>query len=100
MMHHTVTKIGGKHFARLGAVSDETDRPSRSVRMRAQFLLQREQMRLGVDLKGQRVRGCPLIAAALAIVLPQRAKRIEVRADHEPPRTAVTKLLFVLLSLF
>ena len=68
--------------------------------MRAQFLLQREQMRLGVHLKGQRVRGCTLIAAALAIVLPQRAKGIEVRADHEPPRTAITKLLFVLLSLF
>jgi hypothetical protein len=44
--------------------------------------------------------GAPLVAAAVTILPPQRAERIGVRADHEPPRTARTKLLLFLLFAF
>ena len=57
-------------------------------------------MRLSVDLESQGVRRIALVAAAPAIAPPQGAERIDVRADHEPPRTASTRLLLLLLLLF
>jgi len=68
--------------------------------MRPQLLLQRQQMRLGVDLERQGIEGVALIAAALTIVPPQRREGIQVRADHQPPRTARTRSELFLSSLF
>ena len=52
------------------------------------------------DLEGERVERLPLVAAAGAVVPPQRAEGVEVRAGHEPPRTARTKVLLLLSSSF
>jgi hypothetical protein len=100
MMHDAVAKIGGENFTRLRAVGDETDRTPWPVGVRAQLLLQREQVGLRVHFKGQGIYCVALVAAALAIVPPQRSEGIDVRADHRPPRTARAKLLLFLLSLF
>jgi len=63
----------------------------------AQFLLERQQVRLRIDLEGQGVRSSALVAAALTIGPPQGTEGIEVRADHEPPRTTRTWLVLLLL---
>jgi hypothetical protein len=55
MMHHAVAKIGGKDFAGFGTIGDEADGPSRSVGVRAQCLLQRQEVGLSVAFKGQGV---------------------------------------------
>ncbi len=68
--------------------------------MSAEILLECKQLGLGIHLEGQRVKGVPLVAAAVAILPPQRAERVELRADHEPPRTARTWKVLLLLSLF
>ena len=41
-----------------------------------------------------------VVAAALAIVPPQRREGIEGRVDHQPPRTARTWSALFLLALF
>jgi len=65
----------------------------------AKLLLEREQLGLGVHLEGARIKGVPLVAAAVAVMPPQRAERVELRADHEPPRTTRTwRLLFLLFA--
>ena len=68
--------------------------------MGAQLLLERKQVGLGIHLEGQGVQGVPLLAAAAPVLPPERAEGIEVRADHEPPRTARTWLLLLLLFAF
>ncbi len=97
VMHDPIAKVRGKDFPRLWPVGDEANGAARRVCVRPELLLQRQQVRLGVHLEGQGVCGIALVAAALAIVPPQRVERIQVRADHEPPRTASTRRLRDLL---
>ena len=99
-MHDPVAEVRGEDLARLGAGGDEEDRSSWPVAVAAKLLLEREQAGLGVHLEGERIKGVPLVAAAVAVVPPQRAERVEIRADHEPPRTARTWLSLFLSSLF
>jgi len=95
-----VAEVRREDLARLRAAGDEADRGSRAVAVGAELLLEREQVRFGVRLEGERIARVPLVAAAAAVLPPQLAERIEIRADHEPPRTARAKLVLLLLSLF
>jgi hypothetical protein len=95
-----VAEVRREDLARLWAAGDEADRGSRAVALGAELLLEREQVRFGVRLEGERIARVPLVAAAAAVLPPQLAERIEVRADHEPPRTAWTTLLLLLSFAF
>jgi len=41
-----------------------------------------------------------LVAAAAAVLPPELTERVEVGGDHDPPRTARTRLLLFLLFAF
>jgi hypothetical protein len=60
--------------------------------MRAELGLQLEELRLEIGLEGELVLGVPLVPAAGAVLPPELAEGVEVRVDHEPARTARTKL--------
>ena len=100
MVHHAVTKIGGKDFARFWPRSDKADRSAWPVSMAAEFLLQPKEISLSIHFKRQGIYRIALVPAALPIVPPQGAEGIDVRADHRQPRTARTCLSLSLLSLF
>lgn len=96
MVHDPVAEVGGEDLARLGTARDETDGAARAVGVLAQLLLKHEQLGLGVHFERQGTLGVPLVAAAVTILPPQRAEGVEVRADHEPPRTARTLKVLLL----
>ena len=70
--------------------------------MLPQLALEPEQIRLGVDLEGERVVRAPLAPAAGPVLPPQRREGVRIAQGRrqEPPRTARTWLLFVLSLLF
>src|SRR5438309_8560862 len=100
VVDHAIPEVRGKHLARLGTIGHKTDRRARAVAVVAEVPLECQQLRLGVDLNGQSTERVPFVAAAYPVLPPQRTERIQVTADHEPPRTARTKLALFLLSLF
>jgi hypothetical protein len=92
---HAIPEVRGEHLARLGTTSHKTDRRARAIAVVTQVPLQCQHLRLCVDLEGQSIERVAFVAAADAVLPPQRAEGVEVRADHEPPRTARTKLALV-----
>ena len=100
MVHDTVAEVGGEDFAGFGAIGDEADGTSLGGRCAcAAPAASARRFASALTSKARVFRVCAFVAAALTIVPPQRCKGVEVRADHQPPRTARTRsVLFLSLA--
>jgi len=85
-----VPKVRCEDLARLRAFGQEADRRSRPVAAAAKLGLQCEQVALEGELEVESAPGVPLVAPADAVMPPELGEGKEIRADHDPPRTART----------
>ncbi len=90
VMDDAVAEVCGEDLPRLRALRQEADRPSRPVAAAAKLGLECEQVAFETDLEREGTARVPLVPAADAVVPPQLREGEEVRADHDPPRTART----------
>ena len=90
VVNNPIPEVSREDLAWLGALRDEADGSPRLVGVLPQLALEHDQVRLRIDLEGKGIQCVPLVAAAVSVLPPQLTELVEVRADHEPPRTART----------
>ena len=76
VMHHTVAKLRGKHFAPLRVGDDEAGRGAGAVAARPQLVAQLLKVRLGMPLEVLLIGFLPLMPAGIEIGLVQVGKKL------------------------
>ena len=76
VVNNAIPEVCREDLARLRARRDEADGPPWVVGVLPEFALERDQVRLRIDLEGEGIQGVPLVVTAVAILPPQLAERV------------------------